>query len=111
MRLSCAAFQKCRQGGNPPQKLIFPRTAFGRALMVGGSETMAARAILQVEVGNIAQGECRVEEFGIVVLDDRVILAVDEEHGRAVGRHMAFERERVAQLAVVLAAVAEQCPA
>ena len=69
---------------------------------------MPAGLVLYVAVGNTAHRQRTVEQDGIAPVDNGVVLAVDEENGRTVGRYVQFKRERVAQLAIVLAVVAKQ---
>ena len=69
---------------------------------------MPAGLVLYVEMGNTAHCQRTVEQDGIAPVDNGVVLAVDEEDGRTVGRYVQFKRERVAQLAIVLAVVAKQ---
>ena len=56
---------------------------------------MSACPVLDVTVRNVLRGEGRVEHLRVVVLDNRVIDAVDEEHRRAIGRDVLLERQAV----------------
>ena len=69
---------------------------------------MAARAVLYEAMGYAPGGEGRVEEDGIVWLDHRIVLAVEEEDWRTVVGDVPLDRQRVAHLAAELPALAEQ---
>ena len=85
-------------------------TTFGRDFHLGRTEAMASSSILDIAMGDLTGSECGVEEYGVAVVDNGIVLAVDEEDRRTVVWHMPFQRERVAQLTVAHTALAKQRP-
>ena len=92
----------------PLEELLLPGAAFGGAFLLAHAEAVAAGLVLDVSMLNTLRGEGGVEEDAVMIVDHRVVDTIDEEDGRAVGRHMTLEREGVAQVRVAPPFVAQQ---
>lgn len=68
---------------------------------------MATSAVLDVAMLNAFRRQGRVEQDGILILHDGIVLTIDEEYGRTICGNVKFERKTVAKVTIVLAIVAQ----
>ena len=72
------------------------------------TKAVAASGIARVEVRYVSRCEGTVEQDAVLPLHDGVVLAVEQEDGRAVGRDVQLEGHGVAHDLPVLAVLSEQ---
>ncbi len=72
---------------------------------------MTTCGVLDIAVGNLFCCQCGIEEFGVAVVDHRIVLAVDKEDWRTVSGNMVFQRQKVTKLSVAHTAFSKERPA
>ena len=89
-------------------ELVTPLAALGCTLSVGCSEAMTPLFILDVFMSDVLKSKSGIKKFGVLILHDRIILAVDKKDGRTVIWNVLLERQQLAHISFMLSVLAQQ---
>lgn len=78
------------------------------SLGLGSSEAMAAGAVLYISMRNSGSSQGRIEEFAILVFDDRIVHAIDQKNRWTISRDMFLQRKQILLVAIELAIPTEK---
>ncbi len=85
-------FHLLHDGFNPFQKLFFPFDGFLTRLAGIDTETMSTGAVLSVEMRHTVNSERTIHEFGIMMIHNRVVRAVDHKYRATDTIRMSLHR-------------------